>query len=154
MPWQRGWHACQAAGGGVFISSSTVTPGLYQRASVSIIESLQIVAEAFFKIEKLLAPGNMRTSGRAVGNAAKDRKRKAETDSDSSVCDDYVVEQSRTKSKSIEKEILKEREARKKLQRELNEIRAWNEAARAEVVSARNDYPVLFVNVNGLLVSV
>ena len=97
----------------------------------------------------------MRTSGRAVGNAAKDRKRKADvSDSDSSVSDHDVVEQSRTKSKSMEKEILKEKEARKKLQRELNEIRARNEDARAEVVSARNDYPVLFVNVNGLLITV
>ena len=96
----------------------------------------------------------MRTSGRAVGNAAKDRKRKAETDSDSSDSDDDVSRQSQTKSKSMEKEILKEKEARKKLQRELNEIRARNEDARAEVVSARNDYPVLFVNVNGLLITV
>jgi hypothetical protein len=58
----------------------------------------------------------------------------------------------------MEKEILKEREARKKLQRKLNEIRARklgrNEDARAEVVSTRIDYPVLFVNVNGLLFSV
>ncbi len=52
------------------------------------------------------------------------------------------------------KEILKEKGARKKLQRELNEIRARNEDAHAEVVSARNDYPVLFVNVNGLLITV
>ncbi len=91
MPWQSGWHACQAASGGVFIPSSTFTPGLYQRASVQIIESLQIVAEASFKIEKLLAPGNMRTTGRAVGTAAKDRKKKPATDSDSSVSDDDVV---------------------------------------------------------------
>jgi hypothetical protein len=54
----------------------------------------------------------------------------------------------------MEKEILKEKEARKKLQRELNEIRARNEDARTEVVSARNDYPVLFVYVNGLLITV
>ena len=95
----------------------------------------------------------MRSTGRAVGCAAKDRKRKA-SDSDSSDSDDDVARQSRTKSKSMEKEILKEKEARKKLQRELNEIRARNEEARAEVVSARNDYPVLFVNVNGLLITV
>ncbi len=136
------------AGGRVFIPSSTVTPGLYLLA---IIESLQIVAETFFKIEKLLARGNMRTSGRAVGSAAKDHKRKPETYSDSTVSDDDVVEQSRTKSKSAEKEILKERDTRKKLQRELNEIRARNEAARAEVVSARNDYPVLFVRLSGIV---
>jgi hypothetical protein len=95
----------------------------------------------------------MQTTGRAVGTAAKDSKRKPATDSDSSVSDDHVVEQSGTKSKSMEKEIFKEREAQKKL-RELNEIRAQKEAACAEVVSARNDYPVLFVNVNGLLFSV
>ncbi len=76
------------------------------------------------------------------------------TNSDSSDSDDDVVRQSQTKSKSMEKEILKEKEARKKLQRELNEIRARNETAHAEVVSARNDYPVLFVNVNGLLITV
>ena len=91
---------------------------------------------------------------RAIGSAAKDRKRKAETDSDSSDSDDDVARQSRTKSKSMEKEILKEKEARKKLQRELKEIRARNEEARAEVVSARNDYLVLFVYVNGLLITV
>ncbi len=96
----------------------------------------------------------MQSTGRAVGSAAKDRNWKAETDTDSSVSDDDVAWQSRTKSKSMEKEILKEKEARKKLQRELNEIRARNEDARAEVVSARNDYQVLFVNVNGLLFSV
>jgi hypothetical protein len=59
-----------------------------------MIESLQIVAEAFFKIEKLLAPGNTRASGRAVGSTAKDSKRKHETNSDSSVSDNDVVEQS------------------------------------------------------------
>ncbi len=95
----------------------------------------------------------MRSTGRAVGCAAKDRKRKA-SDSDSNDSDDDVARQSRTKSKSMEKEISKENEARKKLQRELNERRARNEEARAEVVSARNDYPVLFVNVNGLLITV
>jgi len=72
---------------------------------------------------------------RAIGSAAKDRKRKHETDSDSSDSDDDVARQSRTKSKSMEKEILKEKEARKKLQGELNEIRARNEEARAEVVT-------------------
>ena len=91
---------------------------------------------------------------RAIGSAAKDRKRKHDTDSDSSDSDDDVAWQSRTKSKSMEKEILKVKEARKKLQRELNEIRARNEEARAEVVSVRNDYPVLFVYVNGLLITV
>ena len=94
---------------------------------------------------------------RAIGSAAKDRKRKHETDSDSSDSDDDVSRQSKTKSMSMEKEILKEKEARKKLQRELNEIRARNDGARAEVVSThctRNDYPVLFVKVNGLLFSV
>ena len=73
----------------------------------------------------------MRSTGRAVGCAAKDRKRKA-SDSDSSDSDDDVARQSRTKSKSMQKEILKEKEARKKLQRELNEIRARNEDARAD----------------------
>ncbi len=96
----------------------------------------------------------MRCSGRAVGSAVKDQKRKHDTNSDSSDSDDDVSWQSQTKSKSMEKEILKEKEARKKLQRELNEIRVWNEDARAEVVSTRNDYPVLFVNVNGLLITV
>ncbi len=91
---------------------------------------------------------------RAIGAAAKDRKRKVETYSDSRDSDDDVARQSRTKSKSMEKEILKVKEARKKLQRELNEIRARNEEARAEVFSARNDYHVLFVNVNGLLITV
>jgi hypothetical protein len=54
----------------------------------------------------------------------------------------------------MDKEILMEKEARKKLQLELNEIRARNEEARAEVVSARNDYPVLLVYVNGLPITV
>ncbi len=96
----------------------------------------------------------MRSSGRAVGSAVKDRKRRRDTDSDSSDSDDDVSRQSKSKSKSMEKEILKEKEVRKKLQRELHEIRARNKNARAEVVSARNDYPVLFVNVNGLLITV
>ncbi len=91
---------------------------------------------------------------RAIGSAARDRKRTRDSDSDSSDSDDDVSRQSKTKSKSMEKEILKEKEARKKLQRELNEIRARNEEARAEVVSARNDYPVLFVYVKGLLITV
>jgi hypothetical protein len=90
---------------------------------------------------------------RAIGSAARDCKRARDSDSDSSDSDDDVSRQSKTKSKSMEKEILKEKEARKKLQRELNEIRARNEEARAEVVSARNDYPVLFVHVNGLLIT-
>jgi hypothetical protein len=54
----------------------------------------------------------MRSSGRAVASASKDRKRKAEvSDLDSSVSDSDVVEQSRMKKKSMEKEIMKEREA-------------------------------------------
>ncbi len=76
----------------------------------------------------------MRSSGRAVGNAVKDRKRKLDTDSDSRDSYDDVSRQNRTKSESMEKEILKEKEARKKLQRELNEIRARNEDARAEAL--------------------
>ncbi len=66
---------------------------------------------------------------RAIGSAARYRKRTRDSDSDSSDCDDDVS-------------------------RQLNEIKVRNEEARTEVVSARNDYPVLFVNVNGLLITV
>ena len=87
--------------------------------------------------------------GRASASAGKEKKRKsAANDSESSDDSDDVALENRKKSKHIEKEVLKEKEAQRTLRRELEAIRAKNEEARAKIVDARNDFPVLIVNVS------
>ena len=85
----------------------------------------------------------MKSMGRAAGNAMKD-KRQAEA-SDSSDDSDVALEV-RKKSKSFERELLREKENERKLKRELAEVKAKNKAARAQIVQARNDFPVFIVN--------
>ena len=46
--------------------------------------------------------------------------------------------------------MLIEKEAAKKLKRELGEIQAANEAARAKIVDARNEFQVLIFNVSAI----
>ena len=87
----------------------------------------------------------MRSVGRATAAAAKESRKRQSPASDSSEDSDITLDV-RRKNRSIEKDFLKEKEQERNLKRELAEIKAKNEAARALIVQARNDFPVIIVN--------
>ena len=87
----------------------------------------------------------MKSLGRAAHNAKRDSSKRSAPASYSSDDSDDAAEV-RKRSKSIEKEYLKEKESERIHKRELAEIKAKNAAARAAIVQARNDFPVFIVN--------
>ena len=86
----------------------------------------------------------MKSVGSTASAATKEGKKRQAPASDSSDDSDITLAV-RKNSRSIEKEFMKEKEKERNLKRELAEIKAKNEAARARIVEARNDFPVFIV---------
>ena len=90
-----------------------------------------------------------RTIERAAAVARKDGKRLTRRDSeDDSDDSEDLAAHMRRKSRSREREMLVEKEKAKKLKLDLEAIKTTNKEAEARIVEARNDYPVLIVNVS------
>ncbi len=87
----------------------------------------------------------MRVTGRAAATAVRDSRKRPSNGSDSSG-DSDIAQAIWKKSRSIEKESMKEKENEWILKRELAEIKAKNEKAQANIIEARNDFLVFIVN--------